>query len=69
MAVSCPSCHYSPIGPYVDNCPICAEQVRNVAVPPKLKWWKYESTTEFQLVALAIAAVIAVALLAYFLGG
>ncbi len=30
MAKTCPSCGYSPIGPFTDNCPICAEPVRNV---------------------------------------
>jgi hypothetical protein len=30
MAKRCPSCGYGPIGPYIDNCPICAEPVRNV---------------------------------------
>jgi hypothetical protein len=28
MAKTCPGCGYHPIGPYVDNCPICAEPVR-----------------------------------------
>jgi len=28
VAKTCPSCGYSPIGPYIDNCPICAEPVR-----------------------------------------
>src|SRR5262249_62317033 len=31
MAKTCPSCGYSPIGPFTDNCPICAEPVRNVS--------------------------------------
>jgi hypothetical protein len=30
MAKTCPSCGYHPIGPFSDNCPICAEPVRNV---------------------------------------
>ena len=30
MAKTCPSCGYQPIGPFTDNCPICAEPVRNV---------------------------------------
>lgn len=30
MAKTCPSCGYNPIGPFTDNCPICAEPVRNV---------------------------------------
>src|SRR5688572_14087809 len=30
MAKRCPSCGYGPIGPFTDNCPICAEPVRNV---------------------------------------
>ena len=30
MAKRCPSCGYAPIGPFTDNCPICAEPVRNV---------------------------------------
>ena len=30
MAKACPSCGYSPIGPFTDNCPICGEPVRNV---------------------------------------
>lgn len=30
MAKRCPSCGYGPIGPFIDNCPICAEPVRNV---------------------------------------
>jgi membrane-bound lytic murein transglycosylase len=30
MAKTCPSCGYSPIGPFTDNCPMCAEPVRNV---------------------------------------
>jgi hypothetical protein len=47
MAKRCPSCGYSPIGPFIDNCPICAEPVRNVRsegrawsskLPPWL-WW------------------------------
>src|SRR6516162_9747199 len=30
MPKRCPSCGYGPIGPFIDNCPICAEPVRNV---------------------------------------
>lgn len=30
MAKTCPNCRYRPIGPYTDNCPMCAEPVRNV---------------------------------------
>ena len=30
VAKTCPSCGYQPIGPFTDNCPICAEPVRNV---------------------------------------
>lgn len=30
MAKRCPACGYAPIGPFTDNCPICAEPVRNV---------------------------------------
>ena len=30
MPRTCPSCGYGPIGPFTDNCPICAEPVRNV---------------------------------------
>lgn len=30
MAKTCPSCGYNPIGPFTDNCPVCAEPVRNV---------------------------------------
>jgi tRNA_anti-like len=30
MAKQCPSCGYGPIGPFSDNCPICAETVRHV---------------------------------------
>jgi len=30
MAKTCPNCGYRPIGPFTDNCPICAEPVRNV---------------------------------------
>lgn len=30
MAKTCPSCGYSSIGPFTDNCPMCAEPVRNV---------------------------------------
>ncbi|HEV3385285.1 MAG TPA: hypothetical protein VG097_10730, partial [Gemmata sp.] len=30
MAKTCPSCGYNPIGPFIDNCPVCAEPVRNV---------------------------------------
>ncbi|HKB05317.1 MAG TPA: hypothetical protein VKD90_24045 [Gemmataceae bacterium] len=30
MSKRCPSCGYGPIGPFIDNCPICAEPVRNV---------------------------------------
>jgi len=30
MAKTCPSCGYGPIGPFTDNCPICAEPVRSV---------------------------------------
>jgi hypothetical protein len=49
MAKRCPSCGYGPIGPFIDNCPICAEPVRNVrsggggygrsgGAPPWI-WW------------------------------
>lgn len=48
MAKWCPSCKYGPIGPFTDNCPICAEPVRNVrsgggplsfgGMPPWLQW-------------------------------
>jgi hypothetical protein len=30
MAKTCPNCGYHPIGPFTDNCPMCAEPVRNV---------------------------------------
>ncbi len=30
MAKTCPHCGYTSIGPFVDNCPMCAEPVRNV---------------------------------------
>src|SRR5437879_1758959 len=30
MAKTCPSCGFGPIGPFSDNCPMCAEPVRNV---------------------------------------
>jgi hypothetical protein len=30
MAKTCPGCGYHPIGPFTDNCPVCAEPVRNV---------------------------------------
>src|SRR5262249_23100390 len=46
MAKKCPSCGYGPIGPYIDNCPICAEPVRGFrgegAGPgglPSWLWW------------------------------
>src|SRR6516162_440331 len=50
MAKRCPSCGYSPIGPFTDNCPICAEPVRNVRSEgsegrswggnmPRWLWW------------------------------
>jgi hypothetical protein len=49
MAKRCPNCGYGPIGPFTDNCPICAEPVRNVRSgggggfrpggwPPVVKW-------------------------------
>ena len=47
MAKRCPNCGYGPIGPFIDNCPICAEPVRNVrsggggyggGMAPVLKW-------------------------------
>ena len=49
MSKRCPSCGYGPIGPFIDNCPICAEPVRTVrssrtgggrtgGLPPWL-WW------------------------------
>jgi hypothetical protein len=49
MSKTCPSCGYSAIGPFTDNCPICAEPVRNVrsdtpgfgplgSQPPWLRW-------------------------------
>jgi hypothetical protein len=49
MAKRCPACGYGPIGPFTDNCPICAEPVRNVRSggggfgrpggwPPVLTW-------------------------------
>jgi len=62
MAKTCPSCGYRPIGPFTDNCPMCAEPVRNVrsdrarsgslgSIPPVLKW----------VLAGAVAAVLGVA--------
>jgi hypothetical protein len=44
MAKTCPSCGYNSIGPFIDNCPICAEPVRNVRSdgigrPTKLFRW------------------------------
>jgi hypothetical protein len=49
MAKTCPSCGYNSIGPFTDNCPMCAEPVRNVRsdgagfprlanLPPVLRW-------------------------------
>jgi hypothetical protein len=39
VAKSCPSCGYRFIGPFIDNCPICAEPVRNVRSDgPGLGW-------------------------------
>jgi hypothetical protein len=59
MAKTCPNCGYRPIGPFTDNCPMCAEPVRNVrsdgprsgsfgGMPPVLKW----------VLAGAVAAVV-----------
>jgi hypothetical protein len=45
MAKRCPSCGYDAIGPFTDNCPICAEPVRNVrsdtggSARPSWLWW------------------------------
>lgn len=47
MSKRCPACGYGPIGPFIDNCPICAEPVRNVrgvcsgrtGSPPPWLWW------------------------------
>lgn len=47
MSKRCPSCGYGPIGPFIDNCPMCAEPVRNVrsggrgrpGAPPPVIWW------------------------------
>jgi hypothetical protein len=45
MAKRCPSCGYEGIGPFTDNCPICAEPVRNVrsdtggSARPTWLWW------------------------------
>ena len=30
MAKTCPSCGYSPIGPFTENCPLCGDPVRGV---------------------------------------
>jgi hypothetical protein len=48
VAKTCPSCGYRPIGPFTDNCPICAEPVRGArdgggrarppGLSPVLKW-------------------------------
>lgn len=49
MAKRCPACGYEPIGPFTDNCPMCAEPVRHVRSgrggygrpggwPPVLTW-------------------------------
>lgn len=50
MAKRCPACGYEPIGPFTDNCPMCAEPVRHVRSsrggaygrpggwPPVVKW-------------------------------
>jgi hypothetical protein len=48
VAKTCPSCGYRSIGPFIDNCPICAEPVRNVrsegtgfwfaSLPSLLRW-------------------------------
>jgi hypothetical protein len=39
VAKTCPSCGYSLIGPFTDNCPICAEPVRNVRSDPARSSW------------------------------
>jgi hypothetical protein len=49
VSKTCPGCGYGPIGPFTDNCPICAEPVRYVrsdgprggqpvGVLPAIKW-------------------------------
>lgn len=69
MAKTCPSCGYSPIGPFTDNCPICAEPVRNVrssaggsappgSMPPWLRW----------VLGGAVVTVVAVLAVCWILG-
>ncbi len=45
MPKTCPHCGYTSIGPFVDNCPMCAEPVRSVrsdaagSRQPRFLWW------------------------------
>lgn len=46
MPKTCPHCGYTSIGPFVDNCPMCAEPVRSVRSDgagfhrqPRILWW------------------------------
>ena len=59
MAKTCPSCGYRPIGPFIDNCPICAEPVRNVrgdADGGSAPSWSRRVLTILGIAALCVAS-------------
>lgn len=60
MAKYCLSCGYGPIGPFIDNCPICAEPVRNVRSGGGGGWRGFSPVVRWLLIGGA-AVTLAVA--------
>jgi hypothetical protein len=56
MAKTCPSCGYNPIGPFTDNCPMCAEPVRNVRSDNR--GFARPSNRQYLLVIAAVLSVV-----------
>lgn len=58
MAKTCPSCGYSPIGPFIDNCPVCAEPVRNIRSDDAARTGNLPSWVGWGIGGLVVAAVL-----------
>ena len=58
MAKTCPSCGYQPIGPFTDNCPICAEPVRNVRSDRARSPWPRGMASWVRWVVGVVAVVV-----------
>ena len=59
MAKTCRSCGYNPIGPFIDNCPMCGDPVRHLAHDAG-RAWSANPLVRRAVIALLIAGMLVV---------